>query len=185
VDTRLNGHPLMAIKSEDRIRDYDKYIGWVLPESRIMDEITRKQIVSIIDDVDDMTIATVRDDLYPQATTVSYVNEGLTIFFGTSPDSQKVRNLAKNDRVSLTINRGYGSWGEIEGLSISGRVTRITDPAEQQKAGELLFAKFPQIAEYVPADEPLEDVALFRVEPEFISLIDYRKEFGHCELVHL
>ncbi len=45
----------------------------------MMDQALRKQIISIIDDVQDMTIATVRDDGYPQATTVSYVNDGLTI----------------------------------------------------------------------------------------------------------
>ena len=49
-----------------------------------MDSPTRKQVVSIIDDIDDLTIATVRNDGYPQATTVSYVNDGLTIYFGNA-----------------------------------------------------------------------------------------------------
>jgi hypothetical protein len=35
-----------------------------------MDKAIRDQIISIIDDVDDMTIATVREDGYPQASTV-------------------------------------------------------------------------------------------------------------------
>ena len=59
-----------------------------------MDTAIRKQVVSIIDDIDDLTIATVRNDGYPQATTVSYVNDGLTIYFGTTSDSQKARNIA-------------------------------------------------------------------------------------------
>mgnify|MGYP001815075172 CR=1 FL=1 len=54
-----------------------------------MDTAIRKQVVSITDDIDDLTIATVRKDGYPQATTVSYVNDGLTIYFGTTSDSQK------------------------------------------------------------------------------------------------
>ncbi len=47
------------------------------------------QIISIINDVDDMTIATVREDGFPQATTVSYINDGLTIYFMTAADGQK------------------------------------------------------------------------------------------------
>ena len=44
-----------------------------------MDPGLRQEIVSILSDANDMTIATVREDGYPQATTVSYVNDGLTI----------------------------------------------------------------------------------------------------------
>jgi hypothetical protein len=31
----------------------------------------------------------------------------------------------------------------------------------------------------------MDELALFRVDPEFISLLDYSKAFGHCELVSL
>ena len=54
-----------------------------------MDESIKDQIISIINDVDDLTIATVREDGYPQATTVSYVNDGMAIYFGTSADAQR------------------------------------------------------------------------------------------------
>lgn len=150
-----------------------------------MDETTLSQIISIMDDVDDMTIATLRGDGYPQATTVSYVNDGLTIYFGTAASSQKASNIAQSNKVSLTINRTYSSWDEIEGLSLAGLATRITDPAEQRKIGDLMFAKFPQIAKYIPPESPSEELALFRIDPKVISLLDYRKEFGHCELVQV
>ena len=41
-----------------------------------MDPALSHEIISILDDANDMTIATVREDGYPQATTVSYVNDG-------------------------------------------------------------------------------------------------------------
>jgi nitroimidazol reductase NimA-like FMN-containing flavoprotein (pyridoxamine 5'-phosphate oxidase superfamily) len=50
-----------------------------------------------------MTLATNRPDGWPQATTVGYVNDGLTIYFLCSPQSQKAANLARDSRVSLTI----------------------------------------------------------------------------------
>ncbi|MFT5776065.1 pyridoxamine 5'-phosphate oxidase family protein [Hyphomonas sp.] len=98
-----------------------------------MDQAKRAQIVSIIDDVNDMTIAPLRPDLYPQATSVSYVNDGLTIYFGTSPDSQKSKNLGWSNKVSLTIDRPYETWNEIEGVSMGAEVSPITDAAERQK----------------------------------------------------
>ena len=147
-----------------------------------MDTATRKQIISIIDDIDDLTIATVRNDGYPQATTVSYVNDGLTIYFGTTSDSQKAQNISANNKVSLTINRPYTTWDEIEGVSISGTAVLIADKAEQDEVGSLLLKKFPQIENYMPPDVPPEALVLFQIEPQFISLLDYRKGFGHTEL---
>lgn len=144
-----------------------------------MDQAKRAQIVSIIDDVNDMTIATLRPDLYPQATTVSYVNDGLTIYFGTSPDSQKAKNLAWNNKVSLTIDRPYETWNEIEGLSMGAEVSPVTDGAERQKVSELMLGKFPQLAAFVPDDG--SGIAIYRVEPKFISLLDYSQGFGHTE----
>ena len=143
-----------------------------------MDQKIRDQIGAIIEDVDDLTIATLREDGYPQATTVSYVNDGLKIYFGTSDKSQKARNIAHDDRVSLTINRPYQSWAEIEGLSIGGRATRVTEAEEMENIERLMFRKFPGIADLAPEDVPEGTIALYRIDPEVISLLDYSKGFG-------
>ena len=44
-----------------------------------------------------------------------------------------------------------------------------------------MLRKSPQIARYAPAD--MEQLVLFRVTPEIISVLDYRKGFGHADLV--
>jgi nitroimidazol reductase NimA-like FMN-containing flavoprotein (pyridoxamine 5'-phosphate oxidase superfamily) len=129
------------------------------------------------------TIATVREDGYPQATTVSYVNDGLKIYFGCAAESQKAKNLACNSKVSLTVNLPYTSWKEIRGLSIGGRAQRITDPREADQVGQLMFENFPQIAGYAPVE--MEKIVLFRVTPEVISVLDYRKGFGHTDLLNV
>lgn len=147
-----------------------------------MNPALRDEILAILDGASDMTLATIRSDGYPQATTVSYAHDGLTLYFGCGNDSQKARNLARNSKVSLTINLPYANWGEIRGLSMGGRATRVTDPREAEQVGGLLLRKFPEgIAEY--ASDGLEGVALFRVTPEVISVLDYRKGFGHTDLV--
>src|SRR6201981_1140256 len=148
-----------------------------------MDPRLKREILSILDNANDMTIATVRKDGYPQATTVSYVNDGLKLYFGCAANSQKAKNLARDSKVSLTVNLPYRSWNDIRGLSIGGRAERVTDPHELDEASKLMFEKFPQIARYAPAE--LENIVLFRVTPEVISVLDYRKGFGHSDLVKL
>ena len=148
-----------------------------------MDKKLREQIISIVNDVNDMTIATVRKDGFPQATTVSYINDGLTIYFMTPADGQKAQNIARNNKVSLTINRDYQNWDNIEGLSMAALAMSVSDQKEKEKIGNLLLQKFPQVAQYEPAEDI--ELAYFRIEPKVISVLDYRKGFGHTELVEL
>ena len=57
-----------------------------------MDDALREEILSVLKGASDMTIATIRPDGYPQATTVSYVSDGLTIYFGCAAESQKAEH---------------------------------------------------------------------------------------------
>jgi len=155
----------------------------MLQQESVMDEKLRDQIISIINDVDDMTIATIREDGFPQATTVSYINDGLTIYFVTVADGQKAQNISRNNKVSLTINRDYQNWDNIEGLSMGALAMSVSEPKEKEKIGKLLLEKFPQVAQYEPTDDI--DLAYFRIEPKVISILDYEKGFGHTELVEL
>jgi pyridoxine/pyridoxamine 5'-phosphate oxidase len=148
-----------------------------------MEPALEQEIISILDDANDLTIATVREDGYPQATTVSYVNDGLIIYFGCAAESQKAQNLARSGKVSLTVNLPYANWSEIRRLSIGGRAERVTDPREIDQVAQLMFQKFPQISPFAPTE--LEGVVLFRITPEIISVLDYRKGFGHTDLVKL
>ena len=69
----------------------------------MQDEIRRK-ILTLLDQHRIMTVATLRSDGWPQATTVGYVNDGLTLYFLCGLESQKARNLARDNRISLTID---------------------------------------------------------------------------------
>jgi len=82
------------------------------------------------------------------------------------------------------VNLPYANWDAIRGLSIGARASRVSDPDEAGKIGALMLKKFPQIANYA-AFGSVMDMALFRVSPEVISILDYSKGFGHTELVRL
>lgn len=148
-----------------------------------MEDALRKQILQLLDEHRIMTLATVRPDGWPQATTVGYVNEGLTLYFLCGLQSQKAMNLAKDDRVSLTIDHDTPDVMAITGLSMAAHATPVTDRAEAEKVLRMLPLKYPD-APPLPMKMPTpEEVRLFRVEPMVISVLDYSKGFGHTELV--
>jgi hypothetical protein len=145
-----------------------------------MDDRMREKIVSILSHGTDLTIATMRPDGFPQATVVSYVADGLGVYFGTGAHSQKAQNIARDPRVSVAVTLPYANWNEIEGVSFAARAHRIAAADEIARIGQLMFAKFPQAANFVP---PGSEMALFRLEPIVFSVLDYRKGFGHTDLV--
>ena len=102
-----------------------------------MDEPMRQKIMSLLEQNRIMTIATLRPDGWPQATTVGFSHEGLTLYFLCGTNSQKALNLAR--------------YPEQRGLNM-------------------------------PMPSPTE-IALFKVWPKVISVLDYSKEFGHTDLV--
>jgi general stress protein 26 len=148
-----------------------------------MDPGLREEILSVLKDASDMTIATIRPDGYPQATTVSYVSDGLTVYFGCAAESQKARNIAYNNKVSLTVTLPYFSWEKIRGLSMGGTAKPVTDTSEINRVSELMLRKFPQILQYALAGK--KGLFVVRITPEVISVLDYRKGFGHTQLVTL
>ena len=150
-----------------------------------MDEEIRKKILKLLDRHRIMTIATLRPDGWPQATTVGYASEGLILYFLCGADSQKAANLARDNRVSLTIDHDTPQVMQIAGLSMAARAQAVTDPAEAGTVLRLLMQKYPQ-QESLPLPMPKPtDVRIFRVTPTVISVLDYSKGFGHTDLINL
>jgi nitroimidazol reductase NimA-like FMN-containing flavoprotein (pyridoxamine 5'-phosphate oxidase superfamily) len=148
-----------------------------------MDEEIRKKILSLLDEHRIMTVATLRPDGWPQATTVGYVNVGLTLYFLCSPDSQKAANLARDDRLSLTIDHDTSQLMEITGLSMAAHAHAVDDPEEADRVLRLLPSKYPQQASLPFAMPSRDQVRIFRVVPTVISVLDYSKGFGHTDMV--
>jgi nitroimidazol reductase NimA-like FMN-containing flavoprotein (pyridoxamine 5'-phosphate oxidase superfamily) len=150
-----------------------------------MDDSMRRKILGLLDAHRVMTIATLRPDGWPQATTVGYVSEGLTLWFLCGLESQKAKNLARDNRVSITIDHDTPDIMSITGLSMAARAHRVSDRAEAEKVIRMLpqkYADAPPSTAQMQLPTP-DDVALFRIVPEVISVLDYTKGFGHTDLV--
>ena len=149
-----------------------------------MNDDMKKKILALLDEHRIMTIATLRPDGWPQATTVGYANEGLTIYFLCGLDSQKAQNLARDGRVSLTIDHDTPQVMEITGLSMAAHAQTVTDAKEAEKVLRMLMLKYPPQTTPLPLPMPSpSDVRIVRLTPRVISVLDYSKGFGHTDLV--
>jgi nitroimidazol reductase NimA-like FMN-containing flavoprotein (pyridoxamine 5'-phosphate oxidase superfamily) len=145
-----------------------------------MDDSLKRQVLKLLAEHRIMTVATNRPDGWPQATTVGYVNDGLTLFFLCSPQSQKAKNLARDDRVSLTIDHDTSDPMAITGLSMAAHARPVNDDTVIAKTLALLRERYPEYAGF-----PIrpEEIRIYQVLPKVISILDYTKGFGHSELV--
>ena len=146
-----------------------------------MDDAISAKILELLGQHRLMTIATNRPDGWPQATTVGYANDGLTIYFLCGPQSQKAQNIARDNRVSLTIDHDVSDPMSITGLSMAALAEPVRDATEVSKATDLLMKRYPEYAAY-PAPKPDESL-IMRVVPKVISVLDYSKSFAHADLI--
>lgn len=148
-----------------------------------MDSDTERFVLDVLASHAILTLATNREDGWPQATTVAYVNDGLRIYVMTFPEAQKVANIRRDPRVSLTVDRDESDWNDIKGLSMAATAELVSDAEEIQHVTQLMLRKFPQMKE-MPQPEPSEVITL-RLTPKIISVLNYAKGFGHTELVEV
>jgi len=141
----------------------------------------QKSILKLLKQHNIMSLATVRADGYPQTTTVGYANDGLDLYFCCYSLSQKVRNLKRSPKVSLTIDHDTRNWVRIKGLSMGARARVLSKPGDVTRALKLLARKFPEMRKLTADD--LAETAFVKVTPKVISVLDYTKGFGHTDLV--
>src|SRR5258705_10285639 len=126
-----------------------------------MDDEIRKKILALLDQHRIMTIATLRPDGWPQATTVGYVNKGFNLYFLCGLDSQKAANLARDDRVSLTIDHDTPQVMEITGLSMAAHAQAVVDRAEADVALRMPPVNYPEQRLLPGAMPPAQHVPTF------------------------
>jgi nitroimidazol reductase NimA-like FMN-containing flavoprotein (pyridoxamine 5'-phosphate oxidase superfamily) len=133
----------------------------------------------------DLSLATLREDGYPQANTVNFAHDGTTLYFCTSRDSAKVRNLIGTPRVAASLHGDYEDLQGVRGVSLIGHAEVLPDDGnEAMHARNLLACKFSEPWELPSPQDPTTTVFV-RVVPFELTLIDYGKSYGHHERVLL
>lgn len=131
-----------------------------------------------------MTLATIRADGFPQATVVAYVSDGMTLYFVAGPDAQKIDNIRRCDKVSLTIQRDVEDWNKIAGLSMAAVAEEVADAQELRRVLEWFTTKFPAFASLLPTLDPGE-VVVVRLLPKTVALIGGVDDIGDGDVVEL
>jgi uncharacterized protein YhbP (UPF0306 family) len=140
------------------------------------DDTLRARILGVLQSQQLMTLATLRADGYPQASILNYIADDFTVYFATDAASQKVANIAFNNKVSVAIAVETEDFYKLSGLSMTGVARRILEKEVADEYSLRLFRRLPQSKRFVPADT--QQLALFAVTPVVISLIDYAAGFG-------
>jgi nitroimidazol reductase NimA-like FMN-containing flavoprotein (pyridoxamine 5'-phosphate oxidase superfamily) len=141
-----------------------------------MDEALRAIIINLLSQHNIMTLATVRPDGFPQATTVYYVNDGLTLYFATDPASQKAGNIKLNNKVSVAIASETQNANKLKALSLSGIAAKVTNPSHVHHAQLSLFKAVPQAKRFSPTDSA--QLIVYSITPIVMSLVDYAAGYG-------
>ena len=148
-----------------------------------MDKALKSKILEVLQSHRTMALATIRPDGYSQATTVYYIHDELTLYFGIDPASQKAGNIKLNNKVSVAIASEDQDFYKLRGFSMSGIATRVVDERRAEELSLRLFRAFPQSKRFVPEDP--KQLAVFEITPVAVSLVDYTSGFGKTYLIEL
>jgi len=146
-----------------------------------MDNDLEKRITEYINKCRFCTIATVSADGQPSASTVSFNNVGMDIYFNTARDSKKIRNILSNPRMAIAMQKTRlpKTDEEITGIQYSGTAKILSDE-EIAKAPKAVVARNRLFNSLKPGSS-----AVVKVTPLEIYLIDYSRGFRHRELLQL
>jgi nitroimidazol reductase NimA-like FMN-containing flavoprotein (pyridoxamine 5'-phosphate oxidase superfamily) len=146
-----------------------------------MDNDLKKRITEYIDKCRFCTIATVSTDGQPSASTVSFNNVGMDIYFNTARDSKKIQNVLSNTRVTIAMQKPRlpKTDQEITGIQYSGTGKILSDD-EIAKAPKAVLSRNRLFNSLNPGSSVIVEVT-----PLEIYLIDYSRGFRHRELLQL
>jgi uncharacterized protein YhbP (UPF0306 family) len=116
------------------------------------------------------------------AAALFYVNDGLTLYFLSSPTTRHCTDLSQSARVAVTVQEDCADWREIKGLQAEGCVCEISGD-EEVRARQLYGDKFPVVGKIAQAPaaivKALARVRWYRFVPQRAYFIDNSAGFGH------
>jgi nitroimidazol reductase NimA-like FMN-containing flavoprotein (pyridoxamine 5'-phosphate oxidase superfamily) len=130
-----------------------------------------------------MSIATVRPDGWPQATIVGYANEGFRLYFLIYRTSQKFANIARDNRVAVTVGEEPSELKRIQAVYAGCEVREVTDLEEKGRAWMLLAKRHPNLTDLAPPQTA--EVATMVADCRYLSVLDYSQGLGHTESLAL
>jgi PPOX class probable F420-dependent enzyme len=102
----------------------------------------------------------------PHAVPVCHALRGGKIYFGSGDDGRKMKNLAENPQVTVTVDAYSEEWSALRGVMVQGRAKVIARGPGFRRGRDLLYEKYPQYrgeAALSPSDSVIVEVTPTRV----------------------
>jgi len=138
-------------------------------ENEIIDYIAKAKLA---------IIATVKDGGVPALRTVgSFAPDGLTVYFSTGKDTEKVKQIEKNQNVAVFFQHEGQERGKFRYVSITGVARQLAEKSSLDQAISVLSARNPNFKQRVEKGE-IDKIAIFKIEPRSIKDLDYSRGAG-------
>lgn len=93
-----------------------------------------------------LTLATASTAGVPHAATLTYVNDGVTLYVWTQPDATTAGHIEQNPLVSFAIDVYTADWRETKGIQGAGEARVVLSPDEIRRVVGLFEQKFPSVS---------------------------------------
>lgn len=123
----------------------------------------------------------------PWAAAVFYASdEQLNLYFVSDGGTRHATDMLAHGRVAAAIHADVDNWSDVRGLQVEGDAQPVPD-AQRVAALDIYLRKFPDVRRLrdAPRDENerligqrLARIALWRLSPRRIRIIDNRESFG-------
>jgi PPOX class probable F420-dependent enzyme len=133
------------------------------------------EIAAFLDAAHTLHVASINSDGTPHLVPMWFLRDGDTVQFWTYAKSQKVVNLQRDPRCTVMAEAGL-AYGDLHGVSISGRAEIIEDRARVMEFGNAMGAKyFSEDADAVDLEAMGAKRVLVVIHPERVTSWDHRK----------
>jgi len=109
-------------------------------------------------------LATVQADGAPLAMPMWFLHAPASLTMISVADTQKVRNLRRDPRVSVVAEAVSGS-GEIRGVVVQGRIEFLSDGPERRALVDRFHEKYPRLEKLWAGKAMPADRVLLRILP--------------------
>jgi uncharacterized protein YhbP (UPF0306 family) len=142
----------------------------------------KKRLLEFLQAHQVLTIAVLDAERRPHAAALFYaVDDRLNLYVLTSPRSRHGRAMTAEGAVAGTVQRDRPHWREIQGVQFHGRCRRLSG-RERARAWALYTARFPFLRQpHAVLATAIRRMALWRIEPDWMRLVDNRRGFGRKE----
>lgn len=128
-----------------------------------------------------LTLATLAEDGRPQAAPLFYAElDDLSLVFISEQRVRHSQNVARDERVAVTIYADEQQWQSIRGVQLEGTCAALSGAAAET-VRRAYVTKYPFILENKLLAGMLEQVTFYKITPTWLRLIDNSQGFGHKE----